>query len=359
VGEILHYVQDDNDFMQKILIATSNKGKFSEMKTFLNDLPFEFISLEDVAKNLEEPVEDEPTIEGNAILKAKYYAEKTGYVSVADDGGLFIDALNGWPGVKTARVGNTDEERRAGVIEKIKDLEEDKRNASFRLALALYDPQTKSQFLCVGERKGIVLEKGKQGPNTWGYNELFYLEDLKKTYGELTPEEKNATSHRGKALTKIKYFLQNNYCAKHIVVALPMIIKDGKLLITKRNDPHRPEFHEKWEFPGGIVDFGETGETTAVKEAKEEADLDVEVVKQIANICIKDHTFPSFSYQVYLVPYACKLLGGDGNFNKSEVLDMKWIELDKHRDLDFLEGDNDFLDEIMDELKEIIKINNL
>ncbi|HAT03992.1 MAG TPA: hypothetical protein DCS29_04455 [Candidatus Magasanikbacteria bacterium] len=344
---------------QKILIATTNRGKFHEMKTFLDDLPFEFISLDDLKHKPKEPEENEGTIEGNAALKAKYYAEKTGYIALADDGGLFIDILNGWPGVISARVGETDEERRSHVLEKVKNLPDEQCSASFRLALALYDPHNKSQFLCLGERVGKILKEGRKGPSAWGYNEIFYLEDLKKTYGELTPEEKNATSHRGKALQKTKYFLQNNYGAKHIVVALPIVINKGQMLITLRNDPHRPEVHKKWEFPGGIIDFGETGESTSIKEVKEEAGYEVDVIKQLSKISIKDHQFPHFRYQVYLIPYVCKLIGGDGRFSKTEVLDAKWIDLETHRDYDFLDGDNDFLDEIMPELKEIIKIHNL
>ncbi|PLX28513.1 non-canonical purine NTP pyrophosphatase, RdgB/HAM1 family [Candidatus Parcubacteria bacterium] len=343
---------------KQLLIGTANQGKLEEIKLFLDDLPFEILGLNDLDQNYPEPEEDGATLEENAMKKAQYYGEKSGIITLADDTGLFVNALDMWPGIHAARVAKTDEARCQLLLEKMEGKEN--RQASFRGVIALYDPKTKNQFLTQGKVDGTILDhipkKNKYGH---GYDPMFFSEQLNKTFDETPLHEKNAISHRGQALNKIKYFLQNNYGAKHIVVSLPMIIQNGKLLITKRNDPHREETHGKWEFPGGIVDLGETGESTAVKEAKEEADYDVEVVQQISKIKIKDHTFPDFSYQVYLVPYVCRLLGGKGNFNKTEVLEMEWIELDQHRNFEFLAGDNDFLDEIMEELENIIKKHNL
>jgi len=85
----------------------------------------------------------------------------------------------------------------------------------------------------------------------------------------------------------------------------------------------------------------------------------VEVVSQLRGIKVKDHQFPTFRYQVYLIPYVCKVAGGDGKYNSAEVLDAKWIKLEDHRNYEFLSGDNDFLDKLMPEMKEIIKSHNL
>lgn len=174
-------------------------------------------------------------------------------------------------------------------------------------------------------------------------------------------DQKNKTiftssdKNRGKNLTILKYYLQNHYGAKHIVVPIALIIKNNKLLITLRNDPHRPETHKKWELPGGIVDFGETVESTVIKEVKEEAGYNVKIIKQLQGIKIKDHQFPSFKYQVYLIPFVCKIISGDGKFNDAEVLDVKWIKPEDHRQFEFLKGDNEYLNKLMPELKQIIK----
>jgi len=344
----------------KLLIATTNPGKFKEIKDFLADLPFAIISTKDLDKIPKEPEESGQTLEDNALIKAKYYAEQTGLISLADDTGLFINALDGWPGVHSARVANGDAPRRKLVLEKMQEIPMGKRQANFNQTLALYDPDTKNVFFTQGETMGEITSKDLNNPqHGFGYDPIFLVTEKGKTYAEMTTTEKNSCSHRGKALSKMKYILQNQYGAKHIVVAIGLIIKDGKLLITQRNDPHRKDTHEKWEFPGGIVDFGETVESTVVKEIQEEAGYDVEIIKQLQPIKNKDHEYPTFKYQVYLVPYVCKIISGDGKFSDAEVLAAEWIKPEDHRKYNFLRGDNDYLDELMPELKQIIKKHNL
>lgn len=344
----------------KILIATTNQGKLEEMKEFLDDMPFDFLGLSDLENIPEEPEENQPDIEANAILKAKYYAEKTGLISIADDTGLFVDALDGWPGVKAARVGVDDDGRRETLLTEMKNIPKEKRGARFETVCACYDPNNRNIFISSGKVDGEILEEESEiKDNGFGYNPVFFVPENGKVFSEMTLQEKNSISQRGKALNKIKYFLQNNYGASHVVVPVAFIIKDSKLLITLRNDPHRPEAHKKWEFPGGICDFGETIETTVIKEAKEEVGYDVKVIKQLSKIKVKDHDFKTFRYQVYLIPVVCKIIGGELDLNSNETLDAKWIDLESHRDYDFLEGDNDYLDDLTLELKEIIKENNL
>lgn len=341
----------------KVLIATTNQGKFKEIKKFLGDLPFEFLSLNDLKKKIKEPIESGETLEANALLKATYYGEKTGLISLSDDGGIFIKALENYPGVYSARIAKTDKDRRKTILEKMKGVRD--RLATFAIVCAIYNPVNQDAYLASGLTEGKITlkETGKEG---FTYDPIFYVNAKKKTYAQMNVEEKNECSHRGKALNKIKYYLQNQFGAKHIVVPVALIIKDGKMLITLRNDPHRPEAHKKWEFPGGICDFGETIETTIVKEAKEEVGLDVEPIKQLSKIKVKDHPFPGFSYQVYLIPVVSKIVGSDKiTLNDTEVLDYKWIDPTTHNDYEFLEDDNAFLDELMPELLEVIKENNL
>ncbi|MBI4992858.1 MAG: RdgB/HAM1 family non-canonical purine NTP pyrophosphatase [Candidatus Magasanikbacteria bacterium] len=244
--------------MMKILIATTNEGKFKEIKSFLGDLPVKLVSLGDVGTKYKEPAEDQPTLEGNAILKAKYYAEKTGLISLADDGGLFVDALKAWPGVKSARIADSKSRRNELVLGKLKGKTWKKRTARFRAVLAIYDPKTKDLYLTNGETAGHILEKAIDSDNGFGYDPIFYVDEKKKAYVEMSVVEKNSCSHRGKALAQMKYFLRKQFGSRHIVVPLAIIIKDGKALIAKRNDPHNKKFHGTWEFPGGAVEYGET-----------------------------------------------------------------------------------------------------
>ncbi|OGH72230.1 MAG: non-canonical purine NTP pyrophosphatase, RdgB/HAM1 family [Candidatus Magasanikbacteria bacterium RIFCSPLOWO2_12_FULL_43_12] len=197
--------------MTKILIATTNEGKFVEIKSFLSDLPVKFVSLNDLKTKYREPVENQPTLEGNAILKAKYYAEKTRLISLTDDGGLFIETLNGWPGVKSARVANSKTKRNELVLAKLKGISWKKRTAEFRAVLAIYDPQIKDLHLTYGETAGHILEKPINSDNGFGYDPIFYVDKRNMAYAEMSIVKKNSCSHRGKALARMKYFLQKQY----------------------------------------------------------------------------------------------------------------------------------------------------
>ena len=335
----------------KILIATTNKGKFKEIKKFLGDLPYEFLSLNDIKKKIKEPIEDGVTLEANALLKANYYGEKTGLITISEDSGIFVKSLDNYPGVYSARIGKTDNERRETILKKMKGKKN--RSATFAIVCAIYNPDNQDAYIASGLTEGKITLKEKGGDG-FAYDPIFYVNEQKKTYAQMDVKEKNSCSHRGKALSKIKYYLQNNYGAKHIVVPLALIIKDEKLLITLRNDPHRPEAHKKWEVPGGVVDFGETIETTVIKESKEEVGYKVKVIKQLQGIMVRDHKFPNFRYQVYLIPHVCKITGGKLNIDNNEVLDAKWIRPQDHVKFQFLPGDKEWLDELMPELLETI-----
>lgn len=337
----------------KILVATTNEGKLREIKQFLNDLPFEFLSLNDLKKKIKEPYESGETLEANAILKANYYGEKSGLVTLSEDSGLFVNALENYPGVYSARIAKTDKERRKVILEKLKNKKN--RKAFFANVCAVYNPINKDLYLSLGQTNGKITNKEISKNKGFTYDPIFYVNELRKTFSQMTIQEKNSCSHRGKALQKIKYYLQNNFGAKHIVVPFGILIKNGKILITLRNDPHRPYAHRKWEMPGGTVDFGENIESTVIKEVREEVGYKVKIIKQLQGIEVKEHKFPNFSYQVYLIPYVCKIISGKLKLNDAEVLDAKWINPTDHKKYKFLAGDNKMLDRYLPELKQIIK----
>lgn len=342
---------------QKILIATTNQGKSKEMLHFLADLPFEYLNLSDLKKKIKEPYENGESLEQNAILKATYYGEKSGLITLSEDSGLFIKALKNYPGVHSARIGKTDQERRSIILKNLKNKKN--RKAIFANVSALYNPTNKDLYLSLGQTNGKITFKEINKNGGFTYDPIFYVDELKKTFSQMNIQEKNSCSHRGKALIKIKYYLQNQYGAKHIVVPIALIIKNGKLLITLRNDPHRKENHRKWELPGGIVDFGQNTESTVVKEVQEEVGYKVKIIKQLQDISVKNLSFPSFSYQVYLVPFVCKIVGGKLSLNDAEVLDAKWINPEEHRKFKFLYEDNKMLDKFLPELRQIIDNHKL
>ena len=339
-----------------ILIATTNQGKFREIMSYFQTLPYTFLSLADLSYEIVPPEETEETIEGNAILKAKYYAHRTGMLTLAEDSGLFIDALQGWPGVISARIGDSSDVRTQAVLQKMSAVSVLERGATFRAVLALYHPETKELFLSEGASSGMIAEKlNEEIGNGFGYDPIFYIPEKEKTYSQMTEVEKNGVSHRGKALNRMKFFIQKQYGTKHIVVPYSLIIKDGKLLMSLRNDPFRPEHHEKWEFPGGSVEYGESLEESVIRETKEETGFEVEILAQLKYIHVERQTFPNgFSYQVYLIPFVCKVVGGDGIPRDEESLKTDWFELDQVLAQNLVAGNDHMITQILPELKEVI-----
>lgn len=199
----------------KLLIATTNQGKLNEIRRFLSDMPVEMVSLKDVG--ITDSIEETgKTFEENAILKAKFYAEKSGLATLADDGGFEIDALNGEPGVKSHRwVDSTressDEELIAYTLLRMKNLPEGKRGAQLRLVLALILPDgtVKTTEASI---KGIV-PMNPTGTHSIGFpfRSLLFLPEIGKYYNheELTKEENDCYNHRKRALEQLKPSLQN------------------------------------------------------------------------------------------------------------------------------------------------------
>ncbi|KKQ77426.1 MAG: Non-canonical purine NTP pyrophosphatase [Parcubacteria group bacterium GW2011_GWA1_38_7] len=199
--------------MKKILIATKSKGKFPEIVTELVDLPFEFMNLNDIPNfpkgfEVEEPA---ATFEGNAIIKAMTLGKKTGLLTLAEDAGLEVDALGGRPGVYSARYGpGTDKDRYIKLLGELRHVPGEKRTAHFVAVIAIYDPESNKVRTCRGEYDGKIITEPR-GINGFGYDPIFYNIELHKTNAEMSIQEKNQVSHRGKALQKAREILKKEF----------------------------------------------------------------------------------------------------------------------------------------------------
>ena len=192
--------------MRKLLIATSNKGKLYEILTVLEGIPFKILTLADVEAG-EDIEEAGVTLEENAALKARVYAERTGKLTIADDTGLEVDALDGRPGVHSARYCEGSMARGIDkLLGEMKDVPDGQRGATFRAIIAIYDPASKVANICEGSVRGTIAHEAR-GPHGFGYDPIFEYESKGKTGGEMTLDEKNRYSHRGRALAKARDIL--------------------------------------------------------------------------------------------------------------------------------------------------------
>ena len=196
--------------MRKLLIATHNKAKLEEMREHLKGLPFNVIGMDDTGIAKEWRVEEVgETFEGNALIKAIITGKKSGLLTIADDSGVEVDALHGEPGVRSARyVEGDDVSRYIAILEKMEDVPDDARGAKFVSVIALYDPMTDNVCVTRGECEGRITREPK-GERGFGYDPIFYVEELGKTYAEATLEEKMRVDHRGKAIDKMRLVLES------------------------------------------------------------------------------------------------------------------------------------------------------
>lgn len=189
----------------RLLFATGNQGKLRELRALVGDA-VEVVSLKDLPP-IPEPAEDAPTFEGNAELKARAYAEASGLPALADDSGLCVDALDGRPGVLSARYAPGDDKARyEKLLSELAGVPEEKRTAHFRCALALVMPGGGPARIEVGQCDGVIGHEPR-GTHGFGYDPVFVLPLLGRTIAELTPEQKATISHRGKAFRKIQPYL--------------------------------------------------------------------------------------------------------------------------------------------------------
>jgi len=197
---------------RRILVASTNQGKIAELRAML-DLDVEWVGLSDFP-NVNEVKEDGETFAENARKKAVGYAKQTGLWTIADDSGLVIDALGGEPGVKSARFsGAKDKDRKlldhknmAKVLKLLEGAPKEKRTTRFVCCLCLASAE-KVLIETEGKLEGVIAEK-EMGTNGFGYDPIFFVPKLNKTVAQLTREEKNAISHRGNAIRKLKPLLK-------------------------------------------------------------------------------------------------------------------------------------------------------
>ncbi len=175
------------------------------MAAVLEGVPFEIVSLSDYP-DAPEVDETGSTFIENAILKARAYASFTDEATLADDSGLEVDALDGAPGVYSSRFAPSDPERIAKLLQMMRDVPDDKRSARFRCAIAIAWPNGRLET-CEDSLEGVI-SREPRGTNGFGYDPILYLPDLRKCVAEFPAEEKNAISHRGKALIKARSLLQ-------------------------------------------------------------------------------------------------------------------------------------------------------
>ncbi|MDI6736207.1 MAG: XTP/dITP diphosphatase [bacterium] len=191
----------------EVVIASTNKGKISEIRKILSGLEIEILSLDDFSQ-IPTIIEDGCTFEENAVKKATAISKLTGKVTLADDSGLEVDCLNGAPGITSARFGGdglNDAERNQKLLELLKEVSDGERKARFKCVLAIACPDGKINTVC-GECQGLIsLEvRGNQG---FGYDPIFIPDGYSKTFGELGGEIKDKISHRARALFRAREVL--------------------------------------------------------------------------------------------------------------------------------------------------------
>lgn len=195
--------------MPRLLIATSNPGKLAEFRRLLDGCGWELVNPAELRLELpdEEPGQ---TYEENAKIKALNGARASGLVTLADDSGLEIDALDGGPGARSARFLGGDagfEDRFAAIRGRMEGLPSAKRWARFRCVVAVAEPESQDVKLCGGEVQGLIALEPR-GELGFGYDPIFYLPEQARTMAELPPHVKDAVSHRGRAVMRARPLLK-------------------------------------------------------------------------------------------------------------------------------------------------------
>lgn len=192
----------------EILIASLNENKIKEIKNILNNRGIYFKSLRDL-NDLEDFEEIGSTFKENALLKAKHFGDKHQMITLADDSGLMVKALNNRPGINSKRYAGSDSKNNEKLLLELKGKRN--RNAKMTTTLVLYNPFKNKVKYFIGVLN-VKINKQLKGGNGFGYDPLLYYKKAKKTLGEMTLEEKEVVSHRSKALIKLKKYYENlNY----------------------------------------------------------------------------------------------------------------------------------------------------
>jgi XTP/dITP diphosphohydrolase len=193
--------------MQKIVIATNNRHKIEEIRAILRSLPYQVLTASDFP-SFPDPDEDGATLEDNARIKAVAVLRATGDWALADDSGLEVDALNGAPGIISARFagpGCTFADNNRKLLELMKNVPEEQRGARFRCVTALAKSDD-DVILFSGEIRGVITRE-ERGSGGFGYDPVFFVPELSCTFAEASPKDKNRISHRGRAFRKVREYL--------------------------------------------------------------------------------------------------------------------------------------------------------
>lgn len=203
--------------MRKLLLATRNKNKISEIKEILGDLDLEFISLDEVAVIAKSFAvkENGKTFLENAALKARIYGQMSGLLTLADDSGLEVKALSGRPGIRSSRyIKGGDQDRYRKLLREMEKVETSRRQARFVCAVVVFNPESGQTISSEGVCQGVI-SRAPQGSNGFGYDPIFFLPLVGKTMAQLTAQEKNIFSHRGQALRKIRLLVSRGKISKN------------------------------------------------------------------------------------------------------------------------------------------------
>lgn len=189
-------------YVMKILVATNNQHKLKEMREILGE-KVELVSLKEAGIDIDVE-ENGTTFEENSLIKARTVCRITGLPTLADDTGLMVDALNGAPGVYSARysgLAHNDKANREKLLNELKNVEYEKRTAHFETVISIVYPNGK-EITASGKVNGHILFE-EEGSDGFGYDCIFYSDELKKSFGTATADEKNSISHRSRALKQI------------------------------------------------------------------------------------------------------------------------------------------------------------
>ncbi len=340
---------------QKILIATTNAGKFSEIISHFNDLNFDFVSLTDLSLHtidLEEPFF---TTEENALHKAKFFAQKSGLMTLAEDTSFCVDYLGGEPGIKAKRYASTAEARNQKILQELSGVPQEKRGCFFQTSACLFNPIDQSIHIFTQKVKGEVVNSKFENLTSregMGYDSIFYYPPFQKTFAELSVAEKNSVSHRGKAMLQVKLFLIHSFAFKQIVVPVALIVKERKMFLSQRRDT-RPELHGKWEFPGGGIDPGEEIIDCLQREVKEETGFNIKVIEKIPKIYTKV-ILSQQSDQIFVIIHICSIESGTLQLAEEESIQSGWFTYQEALEKDMLDMDKKCLEENKDLLLKYI-----
>lgn len=188
---------------EKIVLASGNRGKLREITRILDDFDIEVLPQSDFG--VSDADETGTTFVENALIKARHAVAATGLPAIADDSGICVDALDGRPGVYSARYAGLDADDAANnerLLAELEGVPEERRGAAFRCVACFVMPDGSDPVIAEGEWRGRILD-APRGSGGFGYDPLFFVPELGRSSAQLTPEEKNARSHRGQALAEL------------------------------------------------------------------------------------------------------------------------------------------------------------